>query len=209
MSFKATADVPTDVCGTFYASKVLGVSVAKVQALVERGELEAWRTKGGHRRISMQSVKAYLNQHGSRGNTGLMDANSPFLRVLVVDDDAVALELFRNAIESWGLPIDASYMSSAMEAMMDITSVRPDVLISDLRMPGVDGFEFLRAIRANSLFAGTLMLVVTALSDAEIQAGGPLPRHTHVMHKPVSLLWLQGFLTAMVRTKEVIADFTS
>jgi excisionase family DNA binding protein len=209
MSFKATADVPTDVCGTFYASKVLGVSVAKVQALVERGELEAWRTKGGHRRISMQSVKAYLNQHGSRGNTGLMDANSPFLRVLVVDDDAVALELFRNAIESWGLPIDASYMSSAMEAMMDITSVRPDVLISDLRMPGVDGFEFLRAIRANSLFAGTLMLVVTALSDAEIEAGGPLPRHTHVMHKPVSLLWLQGFLTAMVRTKEVIADFTS
>ena len=209
MSFKATADVPTDVCGTFYASKVLGVSVAKVQALVERGELEAWRTKGGHRCISMQSVKAYLNQHGSRGNTGLMDANSPFLRVLVVDDDAVALELFRNAIESWGLPIDASYMSSAMEAMMDITSVRPDVLISDLRMPGVDGFEFLRAIRANSLFAGTLMLVVTALSDAEIQAGGPLPRHTHVMHKPVSLLWLQGFLTAMVRTKEVIADFTS
>jgi excisionase family DNA binding protein len=64
MSFKATADVPTDVCGTFYASKVLGVSVAKVQALVERGELEAWRTKGGHRRISMQSVKAYLSHPG-------------------------------------------------------------------------------------------------------------------------------------------------
>lgn len=209
MSFKAAADVPTDVCGTFYASKVLGVSVAKVQALVERGELEAWRTKGGHRRISMQSVKAYMAEHGSRSSKGLMDADSPFLRVLVVDDDAVALEMFRNAIESWGLPIDASFMSSAIEAMMDITSVRPDVLISDLRMPGVDGFEFLRAIRANPLFSGTLMLVVTALSEAEVEAGGPLPRHTHVMQKPLSMLWLQGFLAAMVRTKELIADFKS
>lgn len=185
---------------------MLGISVAKVQSLVERGELEAWRTKGGHRRISMQSVKAYLAEHGSKVSAGLMDANSPYLKVMVVDDDAVTLELIRHAIESWGLPIDASFMSSAMEAMMDITTARPDVLISDLRMPGVDGFQFLRAIRSNPLFAGTLLLVVTMLSDAEIAAGGELPRYTHVVHKPLNLVWLQGFLAAMVRAKELIAD---
>ncbi len=206
MSFKAAADVPTDVCGTFYASKVLGVSVAKVQSMVEQGELEAWRTKGGHRRISMQSIKAYLAQHGSKVSTGLMDANSPYLKVMVVDDDVVTLELIRKSIESWGLAIDASFMSSAMEAMMDITTARPDVLISDLRMPGVDGFQFLRAIRANPLFAGTMMLVVTMLSDEEIEASGGVPKHTHVMHKPLNLVWLHGFLAAMMRAKELIAD---
>lgn len=142
----------------------------------------------------------------SKGSSGLMDANSPYLKVMVVDDDAVTLELIRQAVESWGLPVDASYMSSAMEAMMDITSVRPDVLISDLRMPGVDGFEFLRAIRANTMFAGTLLLVVTGLSEADIAAGGELPRHTHVIHKPLNLVWLHGFMAAMVRAKELIAD---
>lgn len=200
------ADVPTDVCGTFYASRVLGVSVAKVQSLVERGELEAWRTKGGHRRISMASVKAYLAQHGSRSSKGLLDAQTPYLKVLVVDDDAVTLAVLRGAIESWGLPIDATFMSSAMEAMMDITSLRPDVLVSDLRMPGINGFELLRAIRANPLFAGTLLLVITALSADEISAGGGLPSHTQVLHKPLSLEWVHGFMAAMVRAKELIAE---
>lgn len=207
MSFRTPAEVPTDVCGTFYAAKVLGMAVATVQHLVERGELEATKTKGGHRRISMTSLRAYQAKHGGGRNVGkVLDAYSPYLKLLVVDDDQVALDLIRGAVESWGLPVDASYMKSAMEAMMDMSSLRPDVLVSDLRMPGVDGFEFLRTIRANPQFAGTLLLVVTALSDEEIAERGELPRYTHVIHKPLSMVWLQGFMTAMVRAKELIAE---
>jgi excisionase family DNA binding protein len=206
MSFKAKADIPVDVCGTFYAAKVLGLSVATVQALVERGELEAWRTKGGHRRITMPSVKAYLAQHGSKAEEAGADANSPYLRVLVVDDDTVALELFRGAVESWSLPIDCTYMTSAMEALIDMASIRPDVLVSDLMMPGIDGFELLRTIRANPVFAQLLLVVVTSLSADEIAARGGLPKHTQVVQKPLSMVWLQGFLAALVRSKELRAD---
>ncbi|MBS4049565.1 MAG: excisionase family DNA-binding protein, partial [Alphaproteobacteria bacterium] len=46
-----------EYCGTFYAAKVLGMSVGTVQALVQRGELKAWRTQGGHRRISLESIR--------------------------------------------------------------------------------------------------------------------------------------------------------
>jgi excisionase family DNA binding protein len=205
MSFKAKADVPVDVCGTFYAAKVLGLAVATVHALVDRGELEAWRTKGGHRRITMPSIKAYLDQHGAKGGPE-SDTHSPFLRVLVVDDDPVALELFRAAVESWNLPIDCTYMSSAMEALMDMASMRPDVLVSDLMMPGIDGFELLRTIRANPVFAGLLMLVVTSLPAEDIAARGGLPKHTQVVQKPLSMDWLQGFMAALVRSKELQAD---
>jgi CheY-like chemotaxis protein len=128
------------------------------------------------------------------------------LRVLVVDDDPVALELFRAAVESWNLPIDCTYMASAMEALMDMASMRPDVLVSDLMMPGIDGFELLRTIRANPVFAGLLMLVVTSLSAEEIAARGGLPKHTQVAQKPLSMDWLQGFLAALVRSKELQAD---
>ena len=41
-----------DYCGTSDAAKLLGLSVATVQSLVEKGEIEAWKTLGGHRRIA-------------------------------------------------------------------------------------------------------------------------------------------------------------
>ncbi|MDP3350435.1 MAG: helix-turn-helix domain-containing protein [Hydrogenophaga sp.] len=42
----------------------MGLSVGTIQALVEKGELEAWKTKGGHRRIAMAAIRAFQDQHG-------------------------------------------------------------------------------------------------------------------------------------------------
>ena len=47
-------------CGTSYAAKMLGISVGTVQGLVEKNDLKAWKTQGGHRRISLQSIQPYL-----------------------------------------------------------------------------------------------------------------------------------------------------
>jgi excisionase family DNA binding protein len=80
-----TTEVPEEVCGTVYAAKLLGLSVGTVQSLVEKNELQAWRTRGGHRRISLQSIRDYQRVHGLPSD-GDKDA---LMRVLVVDDDAV------------------------------------------------------------------------------------------------------------------------
>ena len=53
-----------DYCGTSYAAKLLGLSVATVQSLVEKGEIDAWKTLGGHRRIALKSIYAYLAKAG-------------------------------------------------------------------------------------------------------------------------------------------------
>jgi excisionase family DNA binding protein len=50
-------------CGTSYAAKMLGISVGTVQGLVEKGDLKAWKTQGGHRRISLQSIHDYQRRH--------------------------------------------------------------------------------------------------------------------------------------------------
>lgn len=202
MSRRTTTDFSNEACGTLYASRMLGVSVATVQALVERGELTATRTKGGHRRIAMNSVRDYLAQHGMK--SGNQYFSSSFLKVLVVDDDLVTLELLRSAFEDWKLPVDCTVMSSAMEAVMDIGSIRPDLLISDLRMPGIDGFEFLRTVRNNAAFNQLMILVVTGLSDEEIAAKGGLPAHTQIIHKPLNLLWLQGYVTGLIGHKAMV-----
>jgi excisionase family DNA binding protein len=57
MSHKAIPDTSDEYCGTSYAAKLLNLSVGTVQTLVEKNELEAWKTQGGHRRISIQSIR--------------------------------------------------------------------------------------------------------------------------------------------------------
>ena len=82
-----------DYCGTTYAAKLLGLSVGTVQSLVERNELHAWKTQGGHRRISMPSIREYQRKHNMPQTND--EADQPQLKVLAVDDDPVVLEMLR------------------------------------------------------------------------------------------------------------------
>jgi excisionase family DNA binding protein len=193
------SNVKEEYCGTFFAAKLLGLSVGTVQGLVEKKELQAWRTQGGHRRISMESVREYQRVHGLAETPVL---NSQY-RLLVVEDDAATLEVFRASVHRWNLPVDCTTMSSALEALMDISSLKPDLLVADLMMPGVDGFELLRTLRGNPNFSSMVMVAMTGLSSAEITERGGLPQHVLVVQKPVDMKWLHGFVSALVAVKQL------
>ena len=63
MQTNPSHDTLEDYCGTTYAAKLLGLSVGTIQTLVEKNELQAWKTQGGHRRISMPSIREYQRKH--------------------------------------------------------------------------------------------------------------------------------------------------
>ena len=200
-SFEAAITAPNfssdDYCGTSYAAKLLGLSVATVQSLVEKGEIEAWKTLGGHRRIALQSLNDYLAK--SSPKLARADINPHHrLRVLIVEDEENVRELYRCQREDWDLPIDCTWMTSALEALMDIASMRPDVLITDLSMPGVDGFEMLKALKRNPQLAAMQIVVITGLPGQAIAERGGLPPNSSLLQKPVNFDWLQGYLTALV-----------
>ncbi len=186
-----------DYCGTSYAAKLLGLSVATIQSLVEKGEIEAWKTLGGHRRIALRSINAYQDKSNKKMVRAQISPDTR-LRVMVVEDDEDARELYRCNFESWDLPIDCTWMPSAIEAMMDIASMRPDLLITDLSMPGVDGLEMLRALKRNTHLADMRIVVVSGLSPQAIEARGGFPAYAHLHGKPINFDWLQGFMTALI-----------
>ena len=186
-----------DYCGTSYAAKLLGLSVATVQSLVEKGEVEAWKTLGGHRRIALKSIHAYLVKAGLQPAKVTVDPSSR-LRVLVVEDDLDMLELYKCNFESWDLPVDCTWMTSALEALMDIASMQPDLLITDLSMPGLDGLEMLRVIKRNQNLADLQILVISAMDMEAITARGGLPLNAHRLKKPINSGWLEGYVTALV-----------
>lgn len=207
MQTTTTNEAPEDYCGTTYAAKLLGLSVGTIQTLVEKNELLAWKTQGGHRRISMPSIREYQRKHNMLVTP--QGARDSRLKVLLVEDDAVTREMLRDFCSRSEMPVDCTAMASGLEALIDIASIRPDVLIADLNMPGVDGFELLRTLRNNPLFNKMTSLVVSALSPEEIEARGGLPEGTIFMAKPVNMHWFNGFFAALMASRQVETPVTS
>ena len=189
-----------DYCGTTYAAKLLGLSVGTVQSLVERHELHAWKTQGGHRRLSMPALREYQRKHNMPLTSD--EANQPQLKVLAVDDDPIVLEMLRNFSLHCQFPVDLTTMSSGLEALIDIASIQPNVLIVDLNMPDVDGFEVLRKLRGNVQFDKMSCLAISALTPEEVEARGGLPDGVVFMPKPLKTQWLNGFMVAILATQQ-------
>lgn len=186
---------PDDYCSTSYAGKLLGLSIGTVQGLVEKKELNAWKTQGGHRRISLQSIKDYMTKHNIKDPVPKL--RTEHLRILLVEDDPITREVLIKYCDNFNLPVDCTAMSSGMEALIDIASINPDMLITDLDMPGINGFELLKTLRQNPIFNRMIILAVSALTPDDIEKNGGLPEGSIFISKPVKLDWFHGFLTGI------------
>ena len=184
-----------DVCSTREAADRLGVSLRTVQLWSEAGLLRAWKTPGGHRRILTASVDELLRRRegvtGRRAPRGLYE-------VLVVEDQADFRQLFELHLRSWGLPIQLTSAPSGFEALLQMGASRPDLLITDLRMPGIDGFEMLRALKASGALGELEIIVVTALTPHTISERGGLPDGVTVLYKPLQFADLRQRLSELV-----------
>ena len=94
------------------------------------------------------------------------------VRVLVVDDDGDALSMVRELLEAAGANVTTAL--SADEALAVIERQPPDLLLSDIGMPAMDGFELIRRIRAAA--APRFAHLPAAALTAYAQPRGPLPR---------------------------------
>ena len=84
------------------------------------------------------------------------------LRVLVVDDHDDARELIRTVLQQCGA--DVAVATGADEALEALDKLRVDLLVSDLAMPGADGFDLIRRVRARERAAGGATLPAVALT---------------------------------------------
>lgn len=192
--------MPNDVCTTSEAARLLGVSNTTVQTMVERGELRAWKTLGGHRRISLAAIDQLRQERtGGTDRRGAGDT----LTVLVVEDEETLRTVYAARIESWGLPIRLLTAADGMDALLLIERNRPDVLISDLMMAPMDGFELLRRLRERREYDRMSIVAVSSLDAAEVERRGGLPRGVALFGKPVPFDKLEGFVQALALRQQL------
>lgn len=178
-----------DVLTTRQAARRLGVSLRTVQLWVESGVLPAWKTAGGHRRIARDAIDNLVRERAAALNVEVPERR---YTVLVVEDEASLRELYRLKLGSWGLPMQILSATNGYEALLLIGRSRPDLLLTDLSMPAMDGFRMLRTLRSSSEYAGLDIIVVTALDEEEIEDRGGLPAGVRVFRKPIPFAELES-----------------
>jgi CheY-like chemotaxis protein len=170
-----------------------------VQLWVESGVLQAWKTAGGHRRITLASVNRLVEQRSQAIHRPLAQNQARAQRkLLLVDDDPTTLRLYEMELKGWGLPLEVLKASNGLEALLKIGEARPDLLITDLSMPGVDGFRMIRTLRADPTYGRMAIIVISGLDRQTIKSMG-LPEDIPVFTKPVPPAALREAIDVVVR----------
>lgn len=191
-STTALDNLEPEFYSTREAAEKLGLSLGTVQKMVETGALNAWKTAGGHRRVIASSVTSYMNARESSSRT----VRNPHLSMLVVEDDAELQKLYTLNVDEWDIRVDLSVVGDGLTALLHIAKHRPDIVIADLRMPGLDGFDMIHTLHNDPSFGEMDIVVVTGMHKDEIAARGGLPKGMTVLTKPVSFATLQGYVNA-------------
>jgi excisionase family DNA binding protein len=205
--------VPKTFCTTREAAAMLGVSLRTAQLWTESGLLEAWKTDGGHRRISRQSIDRLLASpvlgqvsaqatSGRRASDTVETAEPAPFSILVVEDDAILGRLYELRLGGWPMRPAVSIVGDGYEALIRIGHTKPDLLITDLQMPGMDGFRMLQTIRSLPELSGMHILVVSGLDAAEIAQRGGVPEGIPIFPKPVPFVALQGIAERAAAAKQ-------
>ena len=123
------------------AAAFLGAAQSTVRKWADGGRLPTFYTPGGHRRFRRSDLEAFLA--GPRG--GPPAARPVAASVLVVDDDAGLREFVRVNLEAEGYSVREA--SSASEGLAALDEEPPDLILLDVLMPQMDGWEMLRRVQ--------------------------------------------------------------
>ena len=122
------------------AAAFLGAAQSTVRKWADGGRLPAFYTPGGHRRFRRTDLEAFLA--GPRGGPSARPARAS---ILVVDDDAGLREFVRANLEAEGYSVREA--ASASEGLAALDEEPPDLILLDVLMPQMDGWEMLRRVQ--------------------------------------------------------------
>jgi excisionase family DNA binding protein len=169
---------------TRQAATLLNVSVRSVQLWVERGVLQAWKTAGGHRRISVASVQQLLDEKQEKQTPIRKKQSKNSTTVLIVDGDKDTLLLYQMLVNNWFPSLHVETAENGIDALVKIGEFKPTVLITDLYMPELNGYAIIERLHNDPQYDDLTPIVVTGLSDAEVTSS-KLPENVPVLHKPI------------------------
>lgn len=134
---------------TFEIAQFCEVTMRAVTQWIDQGKLAAHKTPGGHRRVQVADLLAFLKKYQMPVPPALQSANRP--RVLIVDDDKALLSLLRRSLEKIEPELEIEVATDGFEAGEKVAFFLPDLVLLDIRLPGIDGFKVCSKIKSQKV----------------------------------------------------------
>ena len=151
---------------TFAIAEMLHVDPGSVANWIDQGLLNAHRTPGGHRRVLKSDLVTFLREHKMPVPPEL---GATPIRVLVVDDESAVAKLIAKAIKNRYPDYEILEANDGFQAGSLIATIKPDVVILDLRMPGMDGYEVCKMIKSQESAKHAEIIAMTAFPSPECE----------------------------------------
>jgi len=177
-AIRHTNQSAADHLSTKEAANLLGLAVRTVQLMVDRGELEAWKTSGGHRRISRVSVELWRSSNrGAQAaaltsrsavpqfTPGASPANA--VKILLIEDSIHFQNLVNLLVRQRFPNADLRSAGDGISGLALVGKYQPDILIVDILLPGIDGATLVSSLRLHEQFRDLKVVVVTSLSPEQ------------------------------------------
>jgi len=153
------------VLTVFKASKYCNVSPKTIINWIESGHIKAYKTVGGHRRIQKLDLEEFMRKQGIPiPDEAQMEERK---RILVVDDDPIIVETIVQALEEDANDYEVISAADGFEAGLQVSHFKPNLLILDIMMPDIKGYEVCERIKSNPDTKDTKIMVLSAYLDEE------------------------------------------
>ena len=151
-----------DLLSVPQAAKYCSLSRGTVWSYVKKGELKASQTPGGQFRIHKKDLENFMRKKGMYPVANYQPPNS---KILIVDDDPKILKMLTKALsrKKYGTEV----ASDGFEAGTKIMKFQPGLVVLDLIMPGMSGFEVCKKIKEDSDTSHIKVLAITGYDNEE------------------------------------------
>ena len=154
-----------DILTVAKASEYCQVSPKTIINWVEAGHIDAYKTVGGHRRIKKRNLEAFIEKQGIPIPQAEMQGGRK--RILVVDDDPIIVETIVLSLEEDEFDYEVISASDGFEAGLQVNHFKPHLLILDIMMPDIKGYEVCKKVKSNPETKNTKIIVLSAYLDEE------------------------------------------
>jgi two-component system CheB/CheR fusion protein len=177
----------------------LGIGLTVVRKLVELqgGVVEAHSEglgKGSEFVVRLPAAAAPA-QEPPPGVVGVVGPHHPPMRVLVVDNDPATAQSVTALLQVWGYEVRTRYCGG--DALREALSWRPEVVVLDIGMPGMDGYEVASLLRTEPSLEGLVLVALTGYGQEQDRERAEEVGFDHYLVKPVPPEKLRELLSAL------------
>jgi len=143
---------------TFEISQICGVNPTTVQNWIKGKKLKAFQTPGGHRRVRREDLIAFMKEFGMPFPEGISE-NPPL--VMIVDDESDILDMLEDLFRTGEENLKIVKAQSGIVALLMIGEYKPDLLVLDIMMPGMNGYEVCQRIKSTTSTQNTKIVAIS------------------------------------------------